>query len=450
MKRWLWLSFAGAVVAAMGATSYVLFSPKIGHASRAEIEAALPTSLKIVEKRDPAGEARYFRLIELAKRLDKSPLRATSGATDVAPAISLPANERVLVQVEALLAEGPLSVPPRASNSPFAPFTDLKDLAKLTAYAADAAGRRGDRATCARWAALGLRLGQATVDSGGAIIDALVAIAMDAIGVREAYAMEVAGNFDAEGQVHLLELLPPLDGTSPEMAAAIRRDFQSYFLPTLLDPQGHLKELVGNGYGEGLTDDGETPPLAGTFDPVETARLAGRIYDASMVDLMRRYPDERHDAERINERAVAGLPWFPGNGGFARILYRVRMNAGTNTLGRQAATTGVILNMGSATARRAANRNLLRATILLRRDGKAVIADPFGKGDLRFDPKRKVVWSVGTNGKDDGGNIGKGGEYGKPDLGYPYGDHSWQPNATQLGPHAPGGPAIPGLPPRAP
>ena len=438
MKRWRWLTFAGTVVAAMGATSYVLFSPKIGHASRAEIEAALPDSLKVVDDRDPDGEARYARLIALAKRLAKSPLKTVPGATDVTPAVSLPENERVLAEVEALLAEGPISAPPRTLNSPFAPFSDLKDLAKLVAHATGAAGKRGDRAACARWASLGLRLGQACVEAGGAVIDGLVAIAIDAIGVREAYAMEIARDFDAAGRERLLALLAPLDGTSPEMAAAIRRDFQGYFLPTLLDPQAHVRELITNGTYDGLDDDGEAPPIAGTFDPVATARLVGGVYDASMNDLMRRYPDQHHDADRMMEAASEALPSPSENYRFSRIVYRIRMNAGSNTLGRQAAGTGVVVGMGSATARRAANRNLLRATILLRRDGKAAVADPFGKGDLRFDPKRKIVWSVGTNGKDDGGDVGKGGEYGKRDLGYPYGDHSWPPNTI-----SPGVPAIP-------
>ena len=39
--------------------------------------------------------------------------------------------------------------------------------------------------------------------------------------------------------------------------------------------------------------------------------------------------------------------------------------------------------------------------------GRSVdLPDPYGKGKLRVDRKRRIVWSVGENGKDDGGTIG--------------------------------------------
>ena len=68
------------------------------------------------------------------------------------------------------------------------------------------------------------------------------------------------------------------------------------------------------------------------------------------------------------------------------------------------------------------------------------VRDPFAGGTLRIDPKRKIVWSVGTNGKDDGGQIGRGWDNAAPDLGFPDGDGSWPFIPARGAPSVFGGP----------
>jgi hypothetical protein len=432
MGRWFWIGFAGLLVAAMLVGGYVLFTPKIGHATRAEIEAALPASLKVKDAPDPEGEARYKRLAELLKGIDKAPLSLTEGPKK---GKSTPENEAVLAKVDALLKEGPLRVPMRGPNDLMREATPIRDAAKLIQIAIQAAQERGDRAACARWATLGLRYGTALRDSKGVVIDALVDIAIGSIINRAVYLAEINGGLDDAGRKQVLSLLIPSDGTSEEMAGAIRRDFYAYWMPLLLDPDKHVKELLASEPVDLPSDDvvepAPEPKLAGTFDPVDTARLGGKVYDAMINDLRRPFPQATHAAERFAAEGERGLP-SPAFSGPEGMWFRVKMNLGRNTLGRQGVTSGVLTQLGQATARAAVTRNLVRATILLRMGQVPVLPDPYGKGNLRFDTKRKIVWSVGEKGTDDGGMIGRGWDVSAADYGCPYGDHSWAPRTLTV------------------
>lgn len=442
-------------MAALGAGTYRLFSPKIGRATKAEIMAALPAALKKTDVADPTGEARYGRLTALAASIDKEPLE-TTGTTK---GLSTAANEAVLRRIEGLLAEGGVRVPARSEGFVVTEATPLRNAAKAVALAAEAARKRGDRASCARWCALGLRYGAALDGSGGVLIDRLVGLAIDAIALRATYLAEIEGGLDDPGRTRLLALLTPQDGTSPAMAEALRRDFQVGWLPLLLDPPSHRKELAEVSVGLGnWMDEGKAHEVIGTFDPVASARLAGGIYAATMDDLRRPFAKKRHEATRLAEEAAEGLPdahSYPDlstSAGdlWARFKYRAAMNGGTNTLGRRYAVEVTILDVDSAAVRSAALNNLVRAAILRRMGRPAAVRDPFGTGGLRFDSKRKLVWSVGADGRDDGGAIGRGWDNNSSDFGLPYGDGSYPmkpPPGGRLGyPAAPPGVAVLGSP----
>lgn len=426
----------GAVFAlAATAVWRVAFMTKIQRVSEAEVLAALPASLKVEDAPDPEGEARYARLGTLASHLDKAPLGGTSGSPSIVGR-STPANEAILSDIERLLSEGRMRLPERKKEMPVIEFASLKNAAKLIALATEAAGERGDRSACGRWAALGIRFGAALNEAGGVVVEQLIAISIDAIAIRAAYAAEIEGHLDRAGRERLLALLTPRDGRSPEMAAAIRRDFQWGWMPILLNPAAHTKELSEAGWEwEDEWDSADEPILAGSFDSVATAKLAGGIYDALIDDSGRPVTQARHAERPLIATAERGLPdpnGFPHSSRnlgdtWSRLKYRVAMNVGSNTLGRQQAVSVALTGFGAATARQAANRNLLRAAILLRMGRGAAVIDPFAKTNLRFDPKRKIVWSVGQNQKDDGGTIGKGGDPAALDFGYAYGDHAWRP-----------------------
>ena len=412
-----WGLVAGAAVVVAG--GWWALSPRLGRASREAVLGAVPPSLRLEDAPDPAGERRYARVAAIGRRADRK--------TDALGAAGLS-------EVERILAAGGLRAPARGAEGAMDDLTAIRAVGKGIAAATKAASERGDRAACLRWASLGLRYGRAMRESGGVVIDGLVAVAVDAIGVRAAYGAAVSGGLTKGGERELLALLPVGDGSSRAMAEAVRRDFRTYLLPVLIDPAGHRKALAET---EAWSDPDEeatrTPEIVGSFDPVATTRLAGAIDDAAIQDLRGAYAKRTGKGARLTAEAAEGLPQ-PGMGASAgprlgdawpRLKYRVMMNLGRNTLGRKAATSGVFENLGEATARNDATRNLLRAVILLRLGETPRIVDPFDGGTLRIDPKRRIVWSVGTDGKDDGGQIGRGWENTAPDLGFSYGDGSW-------------------------
>ncbi len=426
----------GLVVVASGvAIGRNLMVTKVRTASRAQIDAVLPASLKATDAPDPAGVARYARLTAI---LDTIP--SADFSTAFLPPSTAISQEKVdaakahiaqaFTPLEALLREGGLRCPERKAGMLFPELTRLKGLSKMLALSAGAAAKRGDHAECAHLVSLNLCLGKALVDTKGVLIDELVAIASEAIANRSAYEVEMAGGFDAKGRAKVLALMPPLEGPMPQLGDSLRRDFQVTMLPYLTGPVDRLTKAYG------LSDSGKETP-AGTFDAIATARLIGRIDDAMIADTERPFRLQTKFADYIATQATEGLP-SEGNlddmpEGIEKIWikfkYRLAMNSGSNTLGRGLVSASVF-DLGSTGARRAAGRNLARTVLLLQAGKSPSEIDPYGDGSLRVDAKRKVVWSVGENGRDDGGQIGKGGESGEPDLGYPYGEGAWKPASS--------------------
>lgn len=422
----------GLVVVASGvAVGRNLLTSRQRLASRSEIEAVLPASLKAVDAPDPAGITRYTRLVALVHPLFRTAEDAQLLPKDAAARAKAAAARVRLVDslapFEALLAEGGLRVPDRKPGALIPEATEIRALSKAVALCAGDAAKRGDRTECARFVEFDLRLGRSMVEDKGELIDELVAVAMESVANRAAYEAEMAGGLDSRGRTAVLALMPPLDGPMPELGDALRRDFQSSMMPFLT---GALS--AENPYGEnrGLPQ--------GSLDALATARLMGQIDEAQIEDANRPYRLQTREASRIAAKASAGLPNGEGLDDmpeglekiWLKFKYRLAVNAQPNALGRATASEGVY-DLGTTAARRAAGRNLARAAILLHSGESPRVNDPFGEGTLRIDPKRKLVWSVGENGKDDGGEIGKGGVSGQPDYGYPYAAGAWPPKSDR-------------------
>jgi len=437
MRRWIWGGALLVAASAFGAGYYVLFSPKIATATAAEIDAALPKSLRVKDAPSADSDARYRELLKLASRLTESPRRFPD----------LQANRMVLAEIEALLNHGPLQVPHRPGATDYPEISKLKIIAKVISSAAWEAQERHDQTACGRWAVLGLRYGNAISEAGGVVIDQLIAIAIDAIVVRAAYLAEMEGGLDAKTRTALLTLLPPQDGSSMALADAVRRDFQMNWMPILLNPKAHAEGLIDIGMDP--NDDvnsAKKPTLAGTFDPVASAKLAGGVYDALISDLRNPPAKQVHAETAMVRKAIVGLPSGVNLQGMDALMYRIRMNIGENTLGRVGVVNGALTALTEAPIRAATNRNLVRAVLLLRSGQTPAVFDPLSGGNLQFDRARKIVWSVGKNGRDDGGNIGDGYEAAAPDLGYPYGDRAWSKLHPQvIRPAVPAGSPPPGF-----
>ncbi len=402
----------------------VLAMLQIRHATKAEIMAVLPPSLKAVERPDPAGEKRYARLEGVAKRLSNPVVSA-----GLARSASVETKRRAVEAARPIFAEaereltGSLRRPLRPDPMDgFPKASSLKLLSKALALAAAEASGRKDRAACARYTLLGLRLGDRLVATGGGVVDLLVSEAVQAIAEKAALDSDEKGGLGAQGRRRVLALMPPLSGPAPEMGVALRHEFTSAWLPLVINPV-HGWEVVF-GTSKAFTDsvlprhpkEAEEIP-AGNYDPIATARLMGRVYDEAIRDAGRPLWAQSDVASQLAAAAGKGIPDVDDHD---KPEYRTKMNAIPNSIGRQLISFNDFSGYGKSIALRATRRNLARAAILLRHGKRENLPDPFGKGSLKIDAKRRIVYSVGPNGRDDGGEIGKGFRADAPDFGYRY------------------------------
>jgi hypothetical protein len=360
MKRRLWPFVIGGIGAALGFGYYRYFVPKIGQASAAEIDAVLPAVLKEQDAPDPKGEARYARLLELAGKLDHSPIQAGLLSTH---------SGELLSEIEGLLKDGAIRIPFREPNSGVS-WAEIKDLATLIASTARLAGKEGDAKGCARWTCLGLRYGSALRNSGGVVIEGLIASGMEGIARHSAYLAEIKGWLDDEGREQILALVPPTDGSSAAWAGDVRRDFQRHLRKLLIDPRGHEEEIMSHiEYVDPEAPDPPKPRFYGNLEPVETAHLAGQVYAAFIADLNRPTYEGQFGEQKIYSAMEEGMVRQPEGLGeedpsrWAQFRYRVAMNADPNSLGKYLAAVSLTAGLRPSVVRDAARQNLLRAFI---------------------------------------------------------------------------------------
>ncbi len=390
----------------MAAAGFVILTPHLRKPTRAEIDAALPASLKAVDPVDAAAQARYGCLMAVLGR----------PKPDGLPGTAIP-------DVEAILDQGPLQAPAPKSGVAIGGIDPKTAFVELLDRDGKEAVERGQARRSARDAILGLRFGAALFEGSGSVLDAIVAGFIDRRVVLNAYALDTAGALDKAGRAALLFALPPEDGRAPALEGALRREFQGYGIPTLLDPEDFMR-------GHVITVRGKDPvkgEVAGSYDPAGTARLLGRIDEGAITNARRRYAlRDRTPVDLVEraERGLARLETVALTNGWSRVVartgYRLAMNWTSNSVGRTMISDVPIRGVERVGADRAAYRNLLRAVVLLRQGGSPKPPYPYRKGDLRIDPKRRIVWSIGPNGKDDGGKIGGGGTQESPDLGFGY------------------------------
>ncbi len=397
----------------MAAGYYALCVPKIGHASPAEINAALPASLKVVDPPDPAGEERYRRLGLLAGKTDRSDLDRSSSHFYSNPPSQLIAqvvskNEARLVLVAALLQEGGLRVPTRSFDVPSPEGYGLRKLGMVIGFAIENSAHTDYQAECLRECLFGLRYSEMVLDAGGTVSDEVGAIAIQRSMLTSIYRAEMSGGLSSEGRSTIQRALDNL-AEPPSFVDAIRRQFWADQRPFLFDTDRAFRAAFERGRSDW--------PI-GSFAPVATAKLMGEICEASMRDAERPLDRQSGDGRRLADEAVQWVPrGYLGRYDFGE---RCAMNALPNTLGRSLAADCGFNELARVKAGREASIALLKAVFALRTGGKPNLTDPLGKGKLRIDPSQRLVWSVGENEVDDGGVIERSGATNSPDFGYSY------------------------------
>ncbi len=303
---------------------------------------------------------------------------------------------------------------PDALNFP--EYAALKELAKAAVLRAELAlveRRPGDAATDLLMVRdLGARL----ADSGSAEIAYLVGVALRAIGNR---ALQRAAWHPAMTPAVLkraLASVPEGALTDPALARALQDDVRDFFVPNLAGMKGPVLDPKDDSV-DGRVFRGHPDP----FDRTETLRLVAEGLRAAVANTDRSWKDQT-DVAALAAGWTAGFT-FEEDAETplteAQIVaYRAAAAKVGNPFGRNTAATTVgtiMVGINGLSFRIRADDSATRATLLLARAAKRSggtlpkalpesVRDPFSGAPLGYDPARALLWSVGPDGRDDGGD----------------------------------------------
>ena len=285
-----------------------------------------------------------------------------------------------------------------------------KAIAKALVVRANSGFNRGDEMAAVRDLAMIGQIGSRYANGDGLFIDHLVGIAIENIGHRAIQRSIEAGQISPDGAAYLLGELPDRPDAS-RLAASMRREFHDTFLGNLAS----MGEKVGHdqtGFDSDVLRDHPRP-----YDLPETLRRASQVYAVVLKDMAKPFA-QRHPTAPLVEPLYSDLPDYTREEDAPKptkrqveemrlALRKVRNPVGKALISNLLPVYDVAqrVDLGSLAERRA-TRFLLQRII----DPAAKPPlDPFGSGPLRVDERRRVLWSVGSNGVDDGvtGPVGK-------------------------------------------
>ena len=190
---------------------------------------------------------------------------------------------------------------------------------------------------------------------------------------------------------------------------------------------------------EGPETDGDLYTI-GSLDMPATLSTLADIVRRKRANTARPWSAQDHSADAEVASIKAKLPTFPESDPsrgvvrewWDRTLYKARMSSIKNSIGLRTLCDFGEVDLVESTFRRRTISEAHRLTLLLaiyRQSHKGALPksldeliplagpaglpqDFLGGADFNYDPARKLFWSVGTNGKDDGGSSGVGKMYG--------------------------------------
>ncbi len=299
-----------------------------------------------------------------------------------------------------------------------------------------------------------IRLGEMIAGGEGPLIHYLVAIAVQGYGTRGARWLARQEGVSAPALDRMIRSLENAARPGDKFAAAMRVAFTCCAAPVLRELDDVLAKFFEHGlpqpFGEPI--DQETADMIKPiftdprlFDRADTLRLIGRLYAQVACDA--RSPWIERDTgrkaywERFHKAATEDFVTI-----FTALVERVKKNEDLsdedlrelvgpvkNPFGRL--VTGLLVAADYAALDRCfrtlADRETTKTVLALRlyelRHGELpadlnalvtdgilaeIAADPCSSERLRYDRTRRIIWSVGENGKDDGGDATD--ERGKP------------------------------------
>ena len=434
-------------VAVLAGYGWYSLRPKLRYATRQEVEAVIDPRLLAPLPRDLESEKRYERISQLlkgAKRIKQTDPQSQSAILKWAQ-LSFQANKTTVLECLSLYERG--AIPPKPENPYFAfpNLAEVKNLVKQCALAGLADAADGKMSEATEKLILANRIAEAYTREGRTLIEHLVAIAVLAIVDHSAAKLARSGKLDEEQLRRLLSAWQPLDPDRKIIKQVIVGEFQNYTLPMLpkMGSDFPMPKGLGDMFDDSLSQHKDEKPV-GQYDAIETAKLANKVALATLENAGRPYPKIDKSIDSFVEELTKDLPedlhsdMEPGVERSAReFWYRAKMNNLSNSLGRSLVSTVASETM-TAGARSRTLREAVRGIVaielyqaktaklpktldMLVSEGlmKSVPWDHMDDKPLRYDPAKRLIWSVGVDLKDHGGSVSKDFNFQESDWGFP-------------------------------
>jgi hypothetical protein len=293
-----------------------------------------------------------------------------------------------------------------------------------------------------------LKLEQRFIDTPNSEIHYLVAIACHAIVMRGFQDLANESSMSAGELKQLLRLLPQAPTLDAPLIASLKFEFQSFVLPRLPDPYlgsakpSHKNPEVSRSEDSNEVADPATGYPPSNYDAMETTQLVGDLLKFELESANGSFKDRSPTIRLILDQAEHGLPLAPDpelKDGWQKkwewFKYRYLANNTHNFFGRASVVNQFGLeSILEASDRYRNNQNMTRVLIaskLYRASHSGTLPpskhefipilgswpiDLFSGKPLVYNSKKQIIYSVGRNLKDDGGDI-FGTSFGQKDTG---------------------------------
>lgn len=291
----------------------------------------------------------------------------------------------------------------------FAANMGMKELAKALALRARVHAFEGKGSMAVADVALARRMGSRLSEGNTHLVNALVGSAIEAI--ADDAALQISG-YPKIGPVDVAALrkIVAVEPNPRRVANTLRVEFDTYSLPTIAavpsDPEGLAKaQLIPSAWvtavhGLPLFDRRETVRLLA--EPFLSVGIKDHPSEPKKPPFLELKPGQRLTASETEHlrRWIRANPNFVGrelSGAFGSIPQSFEESMRNAEAGRRLTLSGIAVR--EALLR---TKKMPASLELLFGKGKVPL-DPFGHGPLRYDAKTRRIWSVGKDGKDDGG-----------------------------------------------
>ena len=413
----------------LGYFALQLMTPTIKLATRAQVEALLPPDLLAKTPVDKAAQSRLSEILEIQRTLDsssRSEVEAEKTKTHGRLSAKTPGRPLTVAEVDQLdriVRTGPLQSTAAVKGNDIFLVGRLLEGLSSTAFACQ---RRGDNRGLARCLLVSIKICDQLVASELGMFTQVIGDRSTLQTIRD-----IGRNPSTTQGVcaTLLAALHPSQKEDPALASSQREQFQMLILPSLPNPYFDYKESDSDA-DDSSSDFPKFRFWKTSYEAVETTRAFGQLVTAMMANSKRFYRDYDDTADRIIEKARVSLPTNPDpmktriwERWWENTKYRVAVNMASNLMGKwmislkgDSGRTEMQISLHHRSLRD--DLRVLLASRLYRFSHNGLLPSRYqelipylgqwptdlddGK-PMKYNRAKEVVYSVGTQLRDDGG-----------------------------------------------